>query len=117
MSDFNSDFNSDFKSDFNLDLLRSNNYICHIFLVRKSVVEKAGRFRSEYDGAQDYDFIFRCTEAAKGVWHIPKVLYHWRCHQDSTASNPQSKMYAFEAGSKAIMEHYKRMGISALKVE
>ena len=59
----------------------------------------------------------RCTEAAKEIYHIPKVLYHWRCHQNSTSSNPESKMYAFEAGSRAIMAHYKRMGIEAERVE
>ena len=73
--------------------------------------------RQEFDGAQDYDFIFRCTEAARKIYHIPKVLYHWRCHQDSTASNPESKLYAFEAGARAIMAHYGRAGIRAEKVE
>ena len=73
-----------------------------------------GGFRQEFDGAQDYDFIFRCTEKLqKRSVHIPKVLYHWRCHQNSTASNPESKLYAFEAGSSAIMAHYERMGIQA----
>lgn len=110
-------FDPHFKPDFNLDLLTSVNYICHQFVVKKELVDKVGGLRKEFDGAQDYDFIFRCTEAASGVWHIPKVLYHWRCHQDSTASNPQSKLYAFEAGSRAIMEHYHRVGIEAEKVE
>ena len=110
-------FDPHFKPDFNPDLLTSVNYICHQFVVKKELVDKVGGLRKEFDGAQDYDFIFRCTEAAKGVWHIPKVLYHWRCHQDSTASNPQSKLYAFEAGSRAIMEHYRRVGIEAEKVE
>lgn len=110
-------FDPHFKPDFNPDLLCSVNYICHQFVVKRELVQKIGGLRKEFDGAQDYDFIFRCTENAEEIYHIPKVLYHWRCHQDSTASNPQSKMYAFEAGSKAIMEHYKRMGISALKVE
>ena len=76
-----------------------------------------GGFRQEYDGAQDYDFIFRCTEKAKEIRHIPKVLYHWRCHKDSTASNPESKLYAFDAGARAIMDHYKRVGIEAERVE
>ena len=106
-----------FKPDYSPDNLRANNYICHFFTVRRSVVEKAGGFRKEFDGAQDYDFIFRCTEAAENIVHIPKVLYHWRCHQDSTASNPESKLYAFEAGSRAIMAHYERVGIRAEKVE
>lgn len=102
-----------FKSDFNLDLLRSNNYICHIFLVRKSVVEKAGRFRSEYDGAQDYDFILRCCEQAREIRHVAKSLYHWRAHPDSTAGNPSSKMYAYKAGQEAVRAHYQRLGIEA----
>ena len=110
-------FDPHFKPNFNPDLLCSVNYICHQFVVHRELVEKVGGLRKEFDGAQDYDFIFRCTENAEEIYHIPKVLYHWRCHQDSTASNPQSKMYAFEAGSRAIMEHYKRMGIPALKVE
>lgn len=110
-------FDPHFKPDFNPDLLTSVNYICHQFVVKRELAERVGGLRREFDGAQDYDFILRCTEAAEGVWHIPKVLYHWRCHQDSTASNPQSKLYAFEAGSRAVMEHYRRVGIEAEKVE
>ena len=110
-------FDPHFKPDFNPDLLTSVNYICHLFVVERNLLEKVGGFRQEFDGAQDYDFIFRCTEAAKEICHIPKVLYHWRCHQNSTSSNPESKMYAFEAGSRAIMAHYKRMGIEAERVE
>lgn len=102
-----------FKPDFNLDLLRSNNYICHIFVVRKSIVDRIGKFRSEYDGAQDYDFILRCCEQAKVIHHIPKVLYHWRSHPASTAGNPESKMYAYEAGRNAVAAHYERLGIEA----
>lgn len=110
-------FDPHFKPDFNPDLLTSVNYICHLFVVKRELLEQVGGFRHEFDGAQDYDFIFRCTEAAKEIRHIPKVLYHWRCHQDSTASNPESKLYAFEAGARAIMAHYERCGIPAKKVE
>lgn len=110
-------FDPHFKPDFNPDLLTSVNYICHLFVVKRELLEQIGGFRHEFDGAQDYDFIFRCTEAAKEIRHIPKVLYHWRCHQDSTASNPESKLYAFEAGARAIMAHYERCGIPAKKVE
>ena len=110
-------FDPHFKPDFNPDLLCSVNYICHLFVVKRELLDRVGGFRHEYDGAQDYDFIFRCTEQAKEIYHIPKVLYHWRCHQDSTASNPESKLYAFEAGSRAIMAHYERCGIPAEKVE
>ena len=103
-------FQPHLKPDFNLDLLRSNNYICHFFVVRKSIVEKAGGFRKEFDGAQDYDFIFRCTENAGEVLHVSEILYHWRTHKASTADNPASKMYAFEAGKRAIEAHLERTG-------
>ncbi len=103
-------FDPHFKPDFNPDLLTSVNYICHLFLAKGAGGKDRGRFCQEFDGAQDYDFIFRCTEQAERIVHIPMVLYHWRCHQDSTASNPESKLYAFEAGARAIMAHYERMG-------
>ncbi len=110
-------FDAHFKPDFNPDLLCSVNYICHLFAVKRELLECVGGMRPEYDGAQDYDLIFRCTENAKEIVHIPKVLYHWRCHSGSTSSNPESKLYAFEAGSRAIMAHYGRCGISANRVE
>ena len=103
-------FDPHFKPDFNPDLLTSVNYICHLFVVKKELLDRVGGFRQEFDGAQDYDFIFRCTEQAKEIVHIPQVLYHWRCHQGSTASNPESKMYAFEAGRRAIEGNLKRTG-------
>ena len=106
-------FDPNFKPDFNLFRLRENNYICHIFVVRKSLTGETGMLRSEFDGAQDFDFILRCCEKAKKITHIPRVLYHWRCHMDSTAADPSSKAYAYEAGRKAIREHYQRMGIDA----
>lgn len=102
-------FDPNFKPDFNQDMLTSVNYICHLFVVKKSLQEKIGIFDSAYDGAQDYDFILRVTEQAERIVHIPEVLYHWRCHMDSTASNPESKLYAFEAGARAIHAHYKRV--------
>ena len=110
-------FDPHFKPDFNPDLLTSVNYICHLFVVNRDLAQAVGGFRQEFDGAQDYDFIFRCTEAARKIYHIPKVLYHWRCHQNSTASNPESKMYAFEAGSRAIKAHFERVGIAVESIE
>jgi GT2 family glycosyltransferase len=109
-------FDPHFKSDYNVDLLCSMNYICHLFVVRRTVADRAGWLRKEFDGAQDHDFIFRCCEAAEQIYHIPKILYHWRCHMNSTAANPESKLYAFEAGRRAVEAHYHRMGIPA-KVE
>ena len=101
------------KPDFNLDLLRSNNYICHLFVVRRILMEKIGGFRKEFDGAQDYDFILRCTEEAEKIAHVHKVLYHWRTHEKSTSDNPESKIYAFHAGRRAVEAHLQRMGIQA----
>ena len=101
-------FQPHFKPDFNRELLRSNNYICHFFVVKRSVVEKVGLFSSDFDGAQDFDFILRCTEEAKKVKHIPKILYSWRCHASSTAANPESKLYAYEAGKRAVAAHLAR---------
>ena len=101
------------KPDFNLDLLRSNNYICHLFVVRRILISKVWGFRKEFDGAQDYDFIFRCIEAADKIAHVHKVLYHWRTHEKSTSDNPDSKLYAFHAGKRAVESHLQRMGIQA----
>ena len=109
-ADLSEHFQPHLKPDYNLDLLRSNNYICHFFVVKRALIEQVGGFRPEYDGAQDYDFIFRCTDAAKKVYHVPEILYHWRTHQASTADNPVSKMYAYEAGKRAIEAHLRARG-------
>lgn len=109
-TDLSEHFQPHLKPDFNPDLLRSNNYICHFLVVRRSVVQTVGGFRREFDGAQDYDFIFRCVEQAREVVHVPEILYHWRTHKSSTADNPASKMYAFEAGRRAIEGNLKRTG-------
>lgn len=102
-----------FKPDYSPELLCANNYITHFFVAKKSIVDRLGGFRKEYDGSQDYDFIFRCVELAKKVGHVSKVLYHWRMHGGSVAGEPTSKMYAYDAGKKAIQSHYERVGIQA----
>ena len=187
-------FEPHFKSDYNPDLLRTVNYICHLSVIRRDLLERVQAahpqhlaFDSEYDGAQDHDFFLRCTEeASRGerelrasesecaagsaagstagsaaeyiseskakcmaeraasctagklaeqleeetisqelragmftsdrIIHIPKVCYHWRCHKNSTAKDPSSKLYAFEAGKRAVLAHEKRLGIDAEKV-
>lgn len=106
-------FQPHFKSDYNPDLLCSMNYFCHLVAVKRTLAEKAGYLNPEFDGAQDYDFVLRCVEQTEQIYHIPKVLYHWRAHADSTAENPESKRYAFEAGKRAVQAHYDRMGIPA----
>lgn len=112
-------FDPHFKPDYNIDLLTSTNYICHLFGVRRTLVEKSGGFNSEYDGAQDFEFILRLTQESRTTIHIPKVLYHWRTHQNSTSENPESKMYAFENGKKVISDFYKknRPDVKVSKVE
>ncbi|MEE3437009.1 MAG: glycosyltransferase family 2 protein [Lachnospiraceae bacterium] len=102
-------FQPHFKPDFNLDLLRSNNYITHFLAVKKSLAGEEP-FDSSMSGAQDYDFIFRMSEKAQKIVHIPRVLYHWRTHEASTADNPLAKQYAYEAGKRAIEGNLERTG-------
>ncbi len=106
-------FEPSFKPDFNLDYLCSVNYICHLFAFSRAIYEKVGAFDKKYDGAQDHDFILRCCEAARHVYHVPKALYHWRSHAASTAMSAESKLYAFDAGKEAVQAHYNRAGIPA----
>ena len=111
-------FYPNFKPDFNKGLLLSNNYICHFLVFKRELLESVGMLRKEYDGAQDYDFVLRCMHylKGKGMYHIPKILYHWRSHAGSTAGNAESKTWAFDAGIKALEDYYKQEGIDA-KVE
>lgn len=106
-----SHFQPHLKPDFNIDLLRSNNYITHFLLIRRSLLDQVGMLRKEYDGAQDYDLILRCAEQARAIGHVPRILYHWRSHQESTSENPFSKQYAVDAGRRAIEDHLKRMDV------
>ena len=102
-----------FKPDFSPDFLNSVNYICHLLLVRKTLLDRVGMLRPEFDGAQDYDFILRCTEETDHIVHVPEILYHWRFFEGSTAANPESKQYAFDAGRRAVQAHYDRLGLPA----
>lgn len=97
-----------FKPDFSPYTLNSANYICHFSIFKKELMDKLGGFRSEYDGSQDFDIVARASELTKHIVHIPKVLYHWRAHKNSTAQNSDSKPYAFEIGKKVIKDHIKR---------
>lgn len=105
-------FRPHIKPDFNKILLSTNNYICHLFMVKADIARQVGGFSSEYDGAQDFDFILRCTEKSNKVGHVSQVLYNWRTHQNSTSANPLSKKYAYESGKKAIESYMKRQNIS-----
>lgn len=119
------------KPAFDLDLLMTNNYICHLLVMKTELMKKL-MFRPEYDGAQDHDLVLRAAgallygftkegkidkdkfprifEEELPIANIPRVLYHWRCHMASTAANPESKRYAYDAGTRAIEDFVTNMG-------
>ena len=99
------------KPNFSPDLLRSYNYICHFTAFSRELLEQVGRFRSAFDGSQDYDMILRLTEQAKNIVHIPKILYFWRSHANSVASDISAKPYTLVAAKKALSEHLERVGL------
>lgn len=101
-----------YKPDYAPDTLRSYNYICHLTVFKRSLLDAVGGFRSQFDGSQDYDLILRLTEKARGIAHIPKVLYYWRGHSGSVASGIQAKAYTVDAARAALAEHLKRVGLS-----
>ncbi|MBQ3069687.1 MAG: glycosyltransferase [Clostridia bacterium] len=98
-----------YKPDFGADTLRANNYICHFTSFSRKLLEKAGTFRSEYDGSQDHDMMLRLTEHAEHIVHIPKLLYFWRSHKESVASDISSKPYAIDAGQRAVHDSVVRV--------
>ena len=112
-SDGKKRYNPYFKSAFSLEFLRCNNYMCHFLVIKKSVGDRIGWLREHYDGAQDFDLILRAVEVSKFVVHIPRILYHWRALPSSTASSPEAKTYATDAGISALQSHLDRMGIEA----
>lgn len=90
------------KPDFGLESLLSNNYICHFVVFKKKLLERAGDFQKEMDGAQDYDLFLRLIQEAEKICHVPKVLYYWRIHQRSSASGVDAKPYIVDAGRRAV---------------
>ena len=106
-----------FKPDYSPDTLMGVNYICHLCCLRTSLVKKVGLFRSEYDGSQDYDLFLRVTEKTKNIYHIPRILYHWRQTPTSTAGYLGNKNYAFITGKKALEDALKRRKIKGEVLE
>lgn len=106
-----------FKPDWSPDLLLGVNYITHFLVVRKKLIDSIGGLRSAYDGAQDYDLLLRLTEKTKKIVHIPKILYHWRLADGSTAKTVGEKNYADDAGQNALRDAVKRRKIKADVVE
>jgi GT2 family glycosyltransferase/glycosyltransferase involved in cell wall biosynthesis len=99
-----------FKPDWSPDLLRSVNYVCHFLVMRRSLAVELGGARQGFEGAQDYDFVLRATERARGIKHIAQVLYHWRKSETSTAAAVENKPHASSAGQQAVQQHLDRLG-------
>ena len=102
-----------FKPDFSPDTLLAHNYICHFFVYSRKLQQRVGCFSKAHDGSQDYDMILKITEIAKNIVHIPKVLYFWRSHPGSVASNVEKKPYCMKSAKKAISDHLNRTGKKA----
>ncbi len=108
-------FDPHFKPDFAIDTLRSVNYICHFAVIKSEMLKEIEGFREGFDGAQDYDLFLRIAEKTNKIVHIPKILYHWRVHEGSTASaTKDTKPYAYEAGKKALENHLERIGLNGI---
>lgn len=105
-----------FKPDYAPDNLRANNYICHFSVFKRSLLDGAELFRTRFDGSQDHDMILRLTDKAEKVVHIPKLLYYWRSHAGSVASNIGAKSYAIEAARGAVAEHLRQHGFQNFKI-
>lgn len=108
-------FDPYFKTAWNPALMLAQNAFCHLGVLRRSLVEKVGRFREGYEGAQDHDLVLRCADETtpERIRHIPRVLYHWRVLPTSTAASLSAKPYAANAGQRAIEDHLRRRGIKA----
>ncbi|WP_080696866.1 glycosyltransferase [Clostridium beijerinckii] len=103
-----------FKPDFAIDNLRANNYICHFTVFKSDLLNTVGMFRKEFDGSQDHDMILRLTDEAESIVHVPKILYFWRSHPNSVASDINSKTYAIDAGKRAVKDHLRKNGLDAI---
>lgn len=110
-ADLSCHYEPHFKPDYNEELLNHYNYICHFFVFHRSMLRTAGMLDPAFDGAQDYDFVLRCTARVdkKQIAHVAKVLYHWRVHETSTARFSGDKDYAYEAGKRAVQAHFDRL--------
>ncbi len=101
-----------YKPDYAPDTLRSYNYICHFTVFKRDLIKKSEQvFRSQFDGSQDYDLVLRLTEKARHIEHIPKILYYWRSHEGSVASDVSVKPYAINTAKMALEEHLERVGL------
>lgn len=102
-----------FKPDFSMQNLKGVNYICHLCVFKKTLLDKTGMFDDAYNGSQDHDIILKLTSAAKVVSHVPEILYFWRVHPQSVSMNINAKSYAIDAGKAAVRDNEIRKGRKA----
>ena len=105
-----------FKPDYAIDNLRANNYICHFSAFSRHLLEGTELFRSQFDGSQDHDMILRLTTRAKRVVHVPKLLYYWRSHKASVASDISAKLYCIESAKGAVADHLRTCGMEHFEI-
>ena len=105
------------KYGFNLEKLLSNNYICHFSVFARELLEGTELFRSGFDGSQDHDMILRLTSNAKNIVHVPKLMYYWRSHKASVASDISAKPYAIAAAKGAVADHLTRNGYKNFEIK
>lgn len=105
-----------FKPDYAIDNLRANNYICHFSVFRRTLLDGTELFRTKFDGSQDHDMILRLTDRAEHIVHVPKLLYYWRSHAGSVASDITAKPYAIDAAKGAVADHLRRHGYDHFKI-
>ncbi len=111
--DYKTRFDPYFKGSFGPDTLRSSNYICHLFAISRELYEKVGELNPAFDGSQDYDYILRCSEKCKKPYKIDRILYCWRVHENSVASDISAKPYAVTAAENSILAHIERQSVKA----
>lgn len=105
-----------FKPDFAPDNLRANNYICHFSVFKKSLLEGTELFRTKFDGSQDHDMILRLTDRAEHIVHVPRLLYYWRSHAGSVASDISAKSYAIDSARGAVADHLRQHGYTHFEI-
>jgi len=103
-----------FKPNWSPDLLLKYNYFCHLVVIKKELIDRAGGFRKGFEGSQDYDLFLRITELTDKIFHLPKILYHWRTIPGSAAHNVDAKKEAFEKSKTALREAMKRRGYDVI---
>lgn len=114
--DINKMITMHFKPDYAIDNLRANNYICHFSVFKRTLLEGTELFRTKFDGSQDHDMILRLTDKAEHIVHVPKLLYYWRSHAGSVASDISAKPYAIDAAKGAVADHLRRHGYDHFKI-